>query len=107
MRQWRKQLFNHKHWQDIVRVKAALAGQKLLTSVIDLQGLLKSALVAKWACSPIAGYDAQSIKEPVASRFYDQKFSISKSMLAMTRCRALAAAALRIRLLNFYPCLLA
>ena len=93
VRQWRKQLFNRQTWQDIAKVKAALAGQNY-DLVIDLQGLLKSALVAKWACSPIVGYDAQSIKEPVASRFYDQKFSISKSMLAMTRCRALAAAAL-------------
>lgn len=93
VRRWRKQLFQRQTWQAISEIKSTLASQRY-DLVIDLQGLLKSALVAKWANSPIAGYDSQSIKEPIASRFYNEKFSISKSLLAMTRCRALTAASL-------------
>jgi heptosyltransferase-1 len=41
--------------------------------VIDAQGLLKSAIVARLIGKKIAGFDAGSIREKAASWFYDQK----------------------------------
>jgi heptosyltransferase-1 len=41
--------------------------------VIDAQGLIKSAITAKLIGKPIAGFDADSIREKAASWFYDVK----------------------------------
>ncbi|MEC4748383.1 lipopolysaccharide heptosyltransferase I [Methylomicrobium sp. Wu6] len=41
--------------------------------VIDAQGLIKSAVVARLIGKKIAGFDAESIREKAASWFYDQK----------------------------------
>jgi heptosyltransferase-1 len=45
--------------------------------VIDMQGLLKSAIIAKLIPSTItAGFDKNSIREKIASWFYDKKINI-------------------------------
>lgn len=62
--------------------------------VVDLQGLLKSASVARLAGAPIAGYDARSIREPMASRFYSRRYAVAKDLHAVERNRRLLAAAL-------------
>ena len=93
VRRWRKSLFAKETRTEISAVKKALLAQKY-DCVIDLQGLMKSALLARWANAPICGYDSRSIKEPIASWFYKSKFSISKSRSAIDRCRALCAKAL-------------
>jgi heptosyltransferase-1 len=62
--------------------------------VVDLQGLMKSALVARLAESPVAGYDAKSIRESTASPFYDRKFAVSRDLHAVERNRRLLAAAI-------------
>jgi len=41
--------------------------------VIDAQGLIKSAIVAKLIGNKVAGFDADSIREKAAAWFYDQK----------------------------------
>lgn len=43
--------------------------------IIDAQGLLKSALTARILGKNIAGFDAQSIREPLASLFYTHKIA--------------------------------
>ncbi len=92
VRQWRKKLFDAQTWREIGSVKKALTSERY-DLVVDLQGLLKSALIAKWAKASVAGYDAQSIKEPMASHLYNERFAVSKSLLAVTRCRELLAKA--------------
>jgi heptosyltransferase-1 len=62
--------------------------------VVDLQGLIKSATVARLAKAPIAGYDATSIREPAASRFYQRKHAVPKDLHAVERSRSLLAAAI-------------
>jgi heptosyltransferase-1 len=62
--------------------------------VVDLQGLLKSALPSRWAGAKTHGYDARSIREPFASAFYDVRHTVSWSLHAVERNRALMAAAL-------------
>ena len=62
--------------------------------VLDTQGLVKSALVASWPQGPVAGYDRNSIREPLACHWYDQQFAVPRDLHAVERNRALAAAAL-------------
>ena len=59
--------------------------------VIDMQGLLKSALFACFAKGPRAGYDRHSIREPLASLFYRRKAHVPRDLHAVDRCRQLAA----------------
>lgn len=90
VRQWRKNVFNRQTWEAVGRTRAALQSAHY-ERVVDLQGLLKSAVIGKWAKSFLLGYDKDSIKESWASRFYDRTFAVSKSLSAVTRCRMLMA----------------
>ena len=62
--------------------------------VIDAQGLLKSAVIARFARGPRAGLDRHSAREPLASRAYKLKFAIPRNRHAVERVRQLFAAAL-------------
>ena len=92
VRQWRKHVLSSQTWREVGRVRAALQSAHY-ERVVDLQGLLKSAVIGRWSQSFLLGYDKNSIKEPWASRFYDQTFPVSKSLSAVTRCRMLMGAA--------------
>jgi heptosyltransferase-1 len=61
--------------------------------VLDTQGLLKSALIARQAQGRRYGYAAESAREPVAARFYEETFVIPRNAHAVERNRWLAAAA--------------
>jgi heptosyltransferase I len=63
-------------------------------AVIDTQGLLKSALIARRARGTRFGYDWASAREPLATLFYDRKLAVSKALHAVERNRRLAALAL-------------
>lgn len=93
VRRWKKQLKHKKTWEEIKRLKAKLRA-KHYDLVIDLQGLIKSAVLSTWAAAPRAGYDRFSIKEPLASWLYDHKYSVSRQKSAVERCRLLAAKSL-------------
>ncbi|PHM23391.1 lipopolysaccharide heptosyltransferase RfaC [Xenorhabdus ehlersii] len=91
IRRWRKNWFR----KDI-REERALFRQQLqqyqYDAVIDAQGLLKSAfLVTRLAHGPKHGYDRKSIREPIASFFYDHCHAVSKQQHAVERIRALFA----------------
>ncbi len=62
-------------------------------AILDTQGLVKSAWVAGWAAGPVSGFDWESAREPVAARFYQRRFAISRDQHAVIRNRELAAAA--------------
>ena len=97
VRQWKKQLFSTKTWGEISAFKK-LIKQNQYDAIIDAQGLLKSALIAREAQTNLKGlkhgYDKDSIREPIASLFYEKKYAISYQQHAVTRNRALAAMAL-------------
>ena len=92
VRQWRKNIFNAQTWKDVGAVRLALQSAHY-ERVVDLQGLLKSAVIGRWAQSFLMGYNKNSIKEPWASRFYDKTYAVSKKLSAVTRCRMLLGAA--------------
>lgn len=93
IRKWRKSLFSKQTRDEIAALKQKLQ-QKNYDLVIDLQGLIKSAAVSKLTSSPIAGYDKNSIREKVASWFYDKTYPVSKKLSAVERNRKLTAQAL-------------
>jgi len=58
--------------------------------VMDAQGLVKSALIAKGATSPVIhGYDKKSARETLACWFYDYKHHVEKEQHAVQRTRQL------------------
>ena len=97
MRRWKKSLFSIKTWREISAFKKIIKQNKY-DAVIDCQGLLKSALITKQARTTIKGlkygYDKNSIREPIASLFYEKKYAISYNQHAVTRNRALCAMSL-------------
>ena len=93
MRRWRKQLFSKKTWQEISQFKNQIKLNQYDT-IIDTQGLVKSALITKLANGIKHGYDKNSIREPLASRFYDVTHTCSYQQHAVTRNRTLAALSL-------------
>jgi heptosyltransferase I len=98
MRRWKKALFSQKTWSEIAEfkkiIKQDVNSLNRYDAIIDCQGLLKSALITKQANGVKHGYDKQSIREPIASRFYDKKYAISYQQHAVTRNRALCAMSL-------------
>ena len=93
MRRWRKALFQCKTWQELKQAKQQIASQPY-DLVIDTQGLIKSAVIASIATGHKHGYDKNSIREPLASRFYTHTHAISYLQHAVIRNRTLAALSL-------------
>lgn len=91
LRRWRKRL-----WSKVNRAEMSQFAERLRSErydlVIDSQGLLKSGIVARLCSSAIAGFDAASIREPLASRLYHKRFAISQAMHAIHRNRQLTGA---------------
>lgn len=93
LRQWRKGLLKAATWQQIGQSRQGLK-EGSYDGIIDTQGLLKSALFARQANGPHFGYAADSAREPLAARFYDRCFSVSRQLHAILRNRRLVALAL-------------
>jgi heptosyltransferase-1 len=93
IRRWRKhplQTLRSGEWR---RFKARLHETRY-DLVIDAQGLLKSAWLTRYVKAPVAGFDRDSIREPLASRFYDRCYAVPRDQHALERVRQLFAQAL-------------
>ncbi|MEO7402468.1 MAG: lipopolysaccharide heptosyltransferase I [Burkholderiales bacterium] len=93
IRRWRKSLFAAVTWREVKAVRAVLA-QRRYDAIIDTQGLVKSAIVARLAPGRRYGLDQASAREPLAARLYDERIPVSRQLHATARSRALVAAAL-------------
>lgn len=93
LRRWRKGWWRAFRSGEISRFRQALQAREY-DLIIDAQGLMKSALVAKMARGRRAGYDAHSIRDPRASWLYQQKHSVLREQHAIDRVRRLFALAL-------------
>lgn len=102
MRRWKKNWTARNTWQEIKVARAALQAQRY-DLVIDSQGLLKSALWCRQAQGTRVGYDRASAREPLASRFYDRRVSVSRQQHAIERNRQLMAQALGYGLQDDHP----
>ena len=102
---------NQIHTVNLTKVKRDKSIKLLLTElskvrkfgqydvVIDLQGLIKSAIITKFISSrKKVGFDKNSIREVLASFFYHQKVAISYDQNSIERYVKLTSEALRIKI---------
>ncbi len=92
-RRWRGNLHRPSTWRDARDFAAAIRARRR-DEVIDTQGLLRSALIARLARGRRHGYDAESIREPLASLFYDVRHRVARNLHAIERNRMLTGLAL-------------
>ncbi|MBZ9776714.1 lipopolysaccharide heptosyltransferase I [Mesorhizobium sp. CO1-1-8] len=93
IRRWRKALIDGATWREAAALRRTLRDCRY-DLVIDAQGLLKSALVARQAGSPIAGFDRSSVRESSATLFYDATYPVPRDLHAIERTRRLFGLAL-------------
>jgi len=93
LRRWRGNVLNPAHWREFGQFRHALSGMRY-DYVIDTQGLIKSALLARAASGTRHGYARASAREPLAARFYDVVHLVPRDLHAVERNRRLAALAL-------------
>jgi heptosyltransferase-1 len=93
IRRWRKALLDGGTWREATALRRTLRDCRY-DLVIDAQGLLKSALVARQAGAPIAGFDRSSAREPSATLFYDVTYAVPRHLHAIERTRRLFGLAL-------------
>ena len=93
LRRWRGDLLSAGAWSEFAGFRRALRSERY-DFVIDSQGLVKSALIARLALGPRHGFDRASAREPFAARFYDVRHAVPGALHAVERNRRLAAAAL-------------
>jgi heptosyltransferase I len=93
-RRWRRHAFSSSTWAEIGSFARSLR-RRDYDEIVDTQGLvLKSALIARLARGRRHGYDADSIREPAAARFYDVPHKVSRDLHAIARNRVLTGLAL-------------
>jgi heptosyltransferase-1 len=92
-RRWRRSLFSLATWREIA-AGLRLIGASRYDEVIDVQGLLRTAIMSRFAQGKRHGYDRHSIKESFASVFYDVRHEVSRALHAVERNRILAGRAL-------------
>jgi heptosyltransferase-1 len=93
LRRWRKTLYRPRTWAELSAFKAALRATAY-DCILDTQGLVKSALIARMAQGPRCGLDWHSAWEPLGTLLYDRKFAVNPALHAVERYRLLAARAL-------------
>lgn len=93
IRRWRKNIFKTWGSPEWKQFKRSLRKDHY-DLVIDAQGLLKSAWLTRFVKAPVAGYDKESVRESLASYFYQHKYSVSTQLHAVERIRELFAQAL-------------
>ncbi len=94
-RRWRRAFYLPSTWSEIGAGVAAIRSRRY-DEIVDTQGLLRSAVMARLARGRRHGYDAQSIRERAASLFYDVRHSVSRDQHAIARNRALDWARARL-----------
>ncbi len=93
LRRWRKAPFSRQSWRELFAARSSLRRVRYHT-IIDCQGLLKSAFVAGSARGPVSGFSRTSAREPLATFFYRRTASIDRRLHAVDRNRRLGAFAL-------------
>ncbi len=93
LRRWKHRPFH------VLRVGEPQAAVKHLRrqhyeQIIDAQGLVKSAVISRFARGPRTGLDRDSAREPLAARAYNRTISVARDQHAVLRVRQLFAAAL-------------
>ncbi|MFD2184192.1 lipopolysaccharide heptosyltransferase I [Rhodoplanes azumiensis] len=92
-RRWRRRLNEGATWAEIGRFFGDLRERRFDT-VIDTQGLLRTAVLTRIARGERHGYDFSSAREGLATLSYDVRHAVARDLHAVARNRLLTAAAL-------------
>ena len=92
-RRWRKAVMSTPVREEMAQVKEALRAEHY-DVVLDIQGLMRSAMVARWTGVPSFGYTWGTVREKMASLAYAYKLDLPASLGAVKRYRMAAAQAL-------------
>ena len=115
LRRWKKNILSTTHWQELSQFIHALQ-QDQYDVIIDSQGLIKSAVVARFAhrsqsgrITGLANATEFSGYEPLARMFYSDSVAVPRQCHAVDRSRYLLSSALdiapitRTSIPQFYP----
>jgi len=92
-RRWRKSLYAPATIAEIRASFRDIRAQRY-DDIVDTQGLLRTAILTRAARGTRHGYDASSVREPLASLFYDVRHRVERDMHAVERNRILSGLAL-------------
>ena len=92
VRRWRRAPFSAATWQEVRTARADLRAQGY-SAILDCQGLLKSAWMARWAHGPRWGFDRASAREALAALLHTNVVPVARDQHAISRNRALGRAA--------------
>ena len=93
VRRWRKSIFSGETRRAIRQFLSSVRAENY-DLIIDAQGLMKSALLARFAGAPVAGLDFRSVREPAAALLYSARHSVERDRHAIDRTRLLFGQAL-------------
>jgi heptosyltransferase-1 len=87
-RRWRGRALTPSTWREIANFQRALRVRSY-DAVVDTQGLVRSAIIARLARGRRHGYDVDSIRERPASWLYDVRHQVARDLHAIARNRLL------------------
>jgi heptosyltransferase-1 len=93
VRRWRKGMLHAQTRAEVADVRRVLRSESY-DLVLDAQGLMKSAWLARWARRPIEGFDGRSVREWPASLVYGRAHTVAREAHAIERTRRLFGAVL-------------
>lgn len=93
LRRWRRSPLSAATWREFGAFRRALRNHEY-DAIVETQGLLKSALVAKLARGPVHGFGRGTAREPLASRLYDATLEFPPQAHKIFRYRSVAARAI-------------
>lgn len=92
MRRWKHALTHASTWKEFAAFRRQLKAREY-DAILDTQGLLKSALISRWARGASHGQNSHTAREAVAGHLYTYPHDIPRNLHAITRNRLLGAAA--------------
>ena len=92
-RRWRRRPLDASTWREFAAFRRSVRARPF-DQIIDTQGLVRSALIARLARGRRHGYDADSIRERPAAWFYNVHHAVARDLHAIVRNRMLTGLAL-------------
>jgi heptosyltransferase-1 len=93
VRRWRRNLLSLKTWGEM-RAALRMLRARRFDTIVDTQGLVRTAAMARLLHGTSHGYDAASVREPVAARLYDVTHKVGWDLHVIARNRTLTGRAL-------------
>ena len=93
LRRWRRSLLSPATWLEFGAFRRVLRSHAY-DAIVETQGLLKSALVAKLARGPVYGFGRGTVREPIAAMLYDATVELPPEAHKIFRYRSVAAHAM-------------